>query len=206
MTVQPYSKKINNYLAEDSIINFSDSSILETASTLYENSKNEIDFIKNAFEFVRDKISHSADINAIELPYVASDVLKAKHGICFAKSHLLAAILRVKSVPAGLCYQKLTFSVEGKSTLVYHGLNGVYIKELNKWIRLDARGNKQGINAQFLLDKEQLAYQIDESKGEVDNFTVYPAIDKNVLSKFTQNKNRTELWKNLPTQLEYERI
>ena len=55
---------------------------------------------------------HSADINEDILTYTASQVLSAGHGICFAKSHLLAAILRCKSVPAGFCYQKLILDDE----------------------------------------------------------------------------------------------
>lgn len=79
------------------------------------------------------------------LTCTASEVLSAGHGICFAKSHLLAAILRCKSVPAGFCYQKLILDDETAPVLIYHGLNGVYIKEYQKWIRLDARGNKEGV-------------------------------------------------------------
>lgn len=48
-------------------------------------------------EYVRDKVSHSADINEDILTCAASEVLKAGHGICFAKAHLLAALLRCKS-------------------------------------------------------------------------------------------------------------
>jgi len=36
----------------------------------------------------------------------------------------------------------------------------VYLAEFNKWIRLDARGNKEGVNAQFSIDQEQLAYLV----------------------------------------------
>ena len=82
-----------------------------------------------AYEYVRDMISHSADISADTVTCSASEVLKAGHGICFAKSHLLAAILRSKSVPAGFCYQKLILDDETAPVLIYHGLNGVYLRE-----------------------------------------------------------------------------
>lgn len=42
------------------------------------------------------------------------------HGICFAKSHLLAALLRCKSIPAGFCYQKLILDDETAPVLIYH--------------------------------------------------------------------------------------
>ena len=89
--------------------------------------------------------------------------------------------------------------------LIYHGLNGVYIKEYKKWIRLDARGNKTGVNAQFSIETEQLAFPIRSEKGETDNFIVYPDPDINILEKLRKNKTRTELWNNLPTELEYDK-
>lgn len=134
----------------------------------------------------------------------ASEVLRAGHGICFAKSHLLAALLRYKSIPTGFCYQKLILDDETAPVLIYHGLNGVYIKEYKKWIRLDARGNKERVNAQFSIDKEQLAFPVRLEKGEKDCFTVYPNPDLKVLEKLRTNKTRTELWNDLPTELEYD--
>lgn len=89
--------------------------------------------------------------------------------------------------------------------MIYHGLNGVYIKDYKKWIRLDARGNKTGVNAQFSTESEQLAFPIRPNMGEVDSFIVYPAPDIKVLEKLRESKTRTELWDNLPTELEYNK-
>ncbi|MCI8409501.1 MAG: transglutaminase domain-containing protein, partial [Lachnospiraceae bacterium] len=152
-----------------------------------------------------DNISHSADINEDIITCAASEVLKAGHGICFAKSHLLAALLRCKSVPAGFCYQKIIIDDEITPVLVYHGLNGVYIKDYKKWIRLDARGNKTGVNAQFSIETEHLAFPIRPNRGEVDSFIVYPDPDIKILERLRKNKTRTELWDNLPKELEYNK-
>ena len=148
MNLVLYSNKIDEYLKHDDVIDYNNKAIIKLADTLFKNSSNEFDFIKTAYEFVRDNISHSADINEDIITCTASEVLKAGHGICFAKSHLLAALLRCKSIPVGFCYQKLILDDEIAPILIYHGLNGVYIKDYNKWIRLDARGNKIGVNAQ----------------------------------------------------------
>ena len=161
-------------------------------------------FIKAAYEFVRDKISHSADINADALWCTASQVLKAGHGICFAKSHLLAALLRCKGIPAGFCYQKIILDDDTAPILIYHGLNGVYLNDIEKWIRLDARGNKSNVNAQFSVDTEQLAFAIRTDKNEEDGFIIYPDPDKKILEVLRNNKSRTELWNNLPTELDYK--
>ena len=81
----------------------------------------------------------------------------------------------------------------------------MYIKDYKKWIRLDARGNKIGVNAQFSIETEQLAFPIRSELGEVDSFVVYPNPDKEVLRKLRTSKTRTELWENLPTELEYNK-
>lgn len=196
---------MDNYLKHDNVIDYDNEAVTELADTLFKKANNELDFIKTAYEFVRDHISHSADINEDSITCTASEVLKAGHGICFAKSHLLAALLRCKSVPAGFCYQKLILDDETAPVLIYHGLNGVYIKEYKKWIRLDARGNKTGVNAQFSIEREQLAFPVRPEMGEEDDFTVYPDPDKKILEKLRRNKTRTELWNDLPTELEYNK-
>ena len=203
MNITPFTDNISEYLKSDDVIDYNNESITQIADSLYQNAESEIEYIKAAYEFVRDKVSHSADINEDIITCSASEVLKAGHGICFAKSHLLAALLRCKSIPTGFCYQKLILDDETAPVLIYHGLNGVYIKECNKWIRLDARGNKEGVNAQFSIDEEQLAFPVRAENGEEDGFVVYHNPDKKILEKLRNNKTRTELWDDLPTELEY---
>lgn len=203
MKILPYTTSLSDYLKEDDVIDYSDESITQLADELYKKTDSETEYIKAAFEFVRDEVSHSADINEDMITCSASEVLIARHGICFAKSHLLAALLRCKSIPTGFCYQKLTFGDETSPVLVYHGLNGVYLNEYKKWIRLDARGNKGKINAQFSIDEEQLAYLVCTEKGEEDGLVIYPAPDVKILEKLRNNKTRTELWNDLPTELDY---
>ena len=205
MDIILYSNKPDEYLKHDRVIDYDNEAIIELADTLFEKANDELDFIKKAYEFVRDNISHSADINEDTITCTASEVLNARHGICFAKSHLLAALLRCKFVPTGFCYQKLILDDETAPALIYHGLNGVYIKDCKKWIRLDARGNKSGVNAQFSIETEQLAFPIRPNMGEVDNFIVYPDPDAKILEKLRGNKTRTELWKHLPTELGYNK-
>jgi transglutaminase-like putative cysteine protease len=95
----------------------------------------------------------------------ASDVLKYKTGYCYAKSHLLAALLRANNIPTGFCYQRLSINDNGEPYCL-HGLNAVYLPEIG-WYRIDARGNRSGIDAQFVPPKEQLAYKI-QLPGEAD--------------------------------------
>lgn len=199
-----YANEIEAYLRCDKVIDYEDEAVAKLADTLFEQAQNEFDFIRKSYEFVRDRIAHSADAGEDALTCSASEVLRAGHGICFAKSHLLAALLRCKSVPAGFCYQKLILDDETAPVLVYHGLNGVYLKEYRKWIRLDARGNKAGVNARFSVETEQLAFAVRPELGEEDSFVVYPDPDEKVLERLKKFRTRTELWNDLPTELAYK--
>jgi len=99
----------------------------------------------------------------------ASDVLRHKTGYCFAKSHLLVALLRANQIPAGFCYQRLSIDDRG-APYSLHGFNAIYLPEIG-WYRTDPRGNKPGVNAQFSPPQEHLAYQ-PQLDGEAD----FPAI------------------------------
>jgi transglutaminase-like putative cysteine protease len=123
-----------------------------------------------AYEVVRDRYPHSYDIAAAEMIVSASDVIRHGQGICFAKSHLLAAVLRACGIPAGFCYQRLLFDDADPGRMCLHGFNAVWLS--GRWHRIDARGNKPGIEADFDLAREQLAYAVRPDLGERD----YPEI------------------------------
>ena len=193
------------YLEASDIIDFGDQTSCEIAalsSAILERSTDEIDYIKNAFEYVRDNISHSADILGKVITCRASEVLQEKEGICYAKSHLLAAILRSNQIPTGFCYQRLISDDE--FTLVLHGLNAVYIEKFDKWIRLDARGNKLGVDSQFSLEEEKLAFPVRIERGEEDIPVIFARPDKNVIRALRMHKTFDSLWQNLPTMLDLQ--
>ncbi len=49
--------------------------------------------------------------------------------------------------------------------------NGVFLRSLDRWIRIDARGNKPGIQAQFSINGEILAF-LPKSLGKRFNHPV----------------------------------
>ena len=73
-----------------------------------------------------------------------------------------------------------------------------------KWIRLDARGNKPGVNAKFSIDSEMLAFPICPEKGEVDVPVIYADPDTEIVKTLQSYGLRSELWDNLPMKLGYE--
>ena len=193
-----YSDEIREYLKCDDVVDFQKPEIKALADKIFTEADSETDFVRRAYEYVRDTFPHSADINADEVAVSASDVLKTGHGICHAKAHLLAAILRCKGVPAGFCYQKLILDDDNAPVFISHGLNGVYLREFDKWIRLDARGNRSDDDARFSVEEEKLAFPVRVDKGEEEDLTIYPDPKDFVIKSMRESKTRTELWINLP--------
>lgn len=130
--------------------------------------------IEAAFNFVRDDIHHNFDTGEQVVTVKASDALQHKAGICFAKSHLLAALLRGMGIPTGFCYQRVVKKGTPESGFTLHGLNAVYLRREKRWIRLDPRGDKPGVHSEFNTEKEVLAYPIRTEWGEIDYPYVYP--------------------------------
>jgi transglutaminase-like putative cysteine protease len=154
---------MHRYLAPSQYIDFDAPDVRALAASLAARANSENDLVRSSFEFVRDEIRHSSDFKLNPVTCKASDVLRHKTGYCYAKSHLLAALLRANGVPAGLCYQRLSVAGNG-APYCLHGLNAVYLKELG-WYRIDPRGNKPGVDAQFHPPKEALAFPIASSNA-----------------------------------------
>lgn len=162
----------------------------------------EVETARILFEFVRDRIRHSYDARLDTITATASDTLIEGHGICYAKSHLLAALLRACGIPSGLCYQRLTLFDTPESGFCIHALNTAFLRPLNRWIRLDARGNKPGVNAQFSLDAEQLAFPVREPLGEIDYPANYCDPHPLIVRTLTANRSGIAMYEQyLPTSL-----
>ncbi len=157
---------MQKYLEFSNIIDFHHPLVKTKAQELAIGCSSDTEIAKKCFEFVRDEIRHSGDYKDDITTYKASDVLKHKTGWCYAKSHLLAALLRANSIPAGFTYQRLSCSEYEEGVYCLHGLNWIYLKEYG-WYRVDARGNKEGVDAQFTPPVEKLAFKIDENEYDL---------------------------------------
>ncbi len=194
------SSNIKDYLKENRDVDFSHLAIREKSKELFEGCTSEISKIKRAFEFVRDEIAHSWDIQSTRITRKASEVLVFKEGICYAKSNLFAALLRSVNIPTGFCYQRLTIGDTPDTGYCVHALNAVYLSELEKWIRLDTRGNKEGINAQFSVDNEHLAFPIRKYYDEKNYEIIYMDPVEKTMETLSSNDNCLEMYMNfLPT-------
>jgi transglutaminase-like putative cysteine protease len=180
------------YLQCTDVIDFNSPHVVRLAEELYNGDRNEIALVKRVYEYVRDQVAHSWDIGARERVWKASEVLAKRHGNCCGKSHLLAALLRYLKVPTGFCYQWL-ISDDDDRYLVLHGLNAVFLKSINRWIRLDARGNKPGVQAEFSIESERLAWPVRVQLGEQDEETVWANPKKEVVNRLNSNKDINRL-------------
>ena len=188
--MHPESTELTDYLKPCTYIDFQDIAIQQKADELCGSLSDEHEKIKAVFEFVRDDIFHSADIDSERVTRSASEVLQYREGICFAKSHLFAALLRYIGIPVGLCYQRLTKDTTPDAGYVLHGLNAVYLSDENRWVRLDARGNNAQVHTPFSLTEERLPWPARKELGETDYHIIYSSPPLRIVQAFEAYHNR----------------
>ena len=198
---------MQKYLEESQYVNFSHPDIKLLASYLAGDLSRDEDIAKACFLYVRDEIHHSGDYKDDITTLKASDVLKYKTGWCYAKSILLAALLRANKIPTAFCYQRLlcdeyieeeeTLDTDAKKKHIYclHGLNAVYLKDYG-WYRIDARGNKDGVDAQFLPPFEKLAFELKENESDISEIYEEPLAE--VVDALKTYKTYDEMCNNFP--------
>ncbi|MGW7424522.1 transglutaminase domain-containing protein [Streptomyces sp. NPDC054813] len=188
---------LSAYLAADEVIDHHHPLVREAADRLASDAVDSYAYARAAYEFVRDAIPHSADSGDLRVTWRASDVLEKRTGICYAKAHALAALLRAEDIPTALCYQRLA---DGDGT--GHAVHGLVAVRFNGgWHRQDPRGNKPGVDARFSLDGERLAWIPDPESSEMDYPVLYAEPHPAVLGALKAAPDRPHLWKTLPTAL-----
>lgn len=186
---------MNAFLASTEHLDWRTPAVLAKARALAAGSVDPVEIARRCFEFVRDEIAHSWDHRRGPVTCSASSVLEHGTGYCYAKSHLLAALLRANGIAAGLCYQRLSVGESGPPYCL-HGLNAVRLPELG-WYRLDARGNKPGVDAQFCPPVERLAFDA-RGRLEADLPEIWPEPLLVVTRALTSFATIEEVAANLP--------
>jgi transglutaminase-like putative cysteine protease len=178
-----------DYLGESEAVDVEDDLVQATASSL--RIGDDVAYAKAAFELVRDQVTHSMDVRDHRVTWRASDVLREGTGLCYAKSHAFVALLRAGGVQSGFCYQLLRSGDDPSDPLVLHGLAAALIDD--RWVRLDPRGNKPGIQVEFSAGEDSLAYAPDPALGEKDYLTVYATPHPAVLDVLKANDDCVEM-------------
>lgn len=151
-------KSMEEFLRATEIIDWREPGVLAKARELSAGAAGPSEIARRCFEWVRDRIQHSSDFRRNPVTCAASQVLAEGTGYCYAKSHLLAALLRANGVPAGFCYQRLSIDDKG-APYSLHGFNALHLPGFG-WYRVDPRGNKPGVDAQFTPPVEKLAFRL----------------------------------------------
>ncbi|MDR3414792.1 MAG: transglutaminase family protein [Nevskia sp.] len=147
------------------------------------------------FGWVRDEIKHSIDYGLQPVACRASETLRLGSGLCYAKSHLLAALLRANGIAAGFCYQRLSVDGQG-APFCLHGFNAIHLPG-HGWYRVDARGNKPGIEARFCPPLEALAFA-PVLEGEHTFAGIWAEPLDIVIDALSRYRNNAELCLHLP--------
>lgn len=196
------SPNARDYLSETEEVDYLHPLVQELIDNLFGESMSDIEIAEKAFLFVRDEIAHSWDIRSRRITRKASEVLMYREGICYAKSNLLAAILRAQGIPAGFCYQRLTLGDTPDTGYSLHALNAVYLQSIGRWVRLDARGNKEGVNALFSLEREYLAFPIRDFYDEIDYSVIYAKPNAETMRTLLDHSDCIEMYLHgLPARL-----
>ena len=186
---------MNPYLQASEVIDWQHPMVWQLAQHLAAGCEDPTAIARACFQWVRDEIRHSSDYQLNPVTCAASDVLRHKTGFCYAKSHLLAALLRANGIPAGLCYQRL--SLDNRSApYCLHGFNAIALPAFG-WYRVDPRGNRAGINAEFSPPQVQLAYQTT-LPGEAEFAAILPEPLPIVVQALQTHSTLATLLANLP--------
>ncbi|MFE4620418.1 transglutaminase family protein [Streptomyces sp. NPDC056747] len=191
--------EISAYLAVGEAVDHDHPLVREVADRLTVDHPDAYSYAEAAYTYVRDTIPHSQDSGDLRVTWRASDVLEQRTGICYAKSLAYAALLRARSIPAALCYQRL--ADDDGSNPVLHGLVALLLPGEGEWARQDVRGNKPGVDARFSLKEERLAWTVRPELGEVDYPLLYAEPHPAVLGALKAAPDRPYLWRTLPTEL-----
>ncbi|MFA6196298.1 MAG: transglutaminase family protein [Sulfurimonas sp.] len=183
------------FLKASELVDFHMPNIQALACGLANGLSSDVEIARKCFLYVRDEIHHSGDYKDKITTYKASDVLEQKTGWCYAKSILLVALLRANCIPAGFCYQRLLCSEYVEDVYCLHGLNVIYLKDYG-WYRVDARGNKERVNAEFTPPIEKLAFELHVNEMELPDIYDEPLdVVVNALKKY---KTYDEMIHNFP--------
>jgi len=184
------------FLQEHKYVDFLTPNIHTKAAELFSGICDDTQKARTAYEFVRDEIPHTFDIRSDIITAKASDVLKYGTGICHAKANLLAALLRSQGIPAGFCFQHLMLLNDDLKGHIVHCYNAIYIG--GRWIRVDARGNKPGVNTKFSLDEPALAFSC---RPEYDEYLwpgIYASPHTETMQALDRAKNLRDVFATLP--------
>jgi transglutaminase-like putative cysteine protease len=197
---EPEREGFDRYLEDTIVVDWQTPTVLEKARELVAGAEDELDRVRRLFTFVRDEIRHSLDAGTDAVTCSASQVLREGTGLCYAKSHLLAALLRARGIPAGFAYQRVRDDEAG-GRLVLHGFVVAWLSGHAGWVALDPRGDTDRIHTEVDLERPSLAFAPDPEAGESTIPTVFARPAKRVVDLLDQADSLQRIRRFLPDSL-----
>jgi transglutaminase-like putative cysteine protease len=197
MAMRPEEEAMNGYLEDTIIIDWQSPAVWEKARELVAACRSEEERVRTLFEWVRDEIPHSDDIDTDTVTCRASSVLEKGTGLCFAKSHLLAALLRASGIPAGFGYQRLRRDPPGEG-YVLHGFVCAHLAQRDRWVVLDPRGNSERVHTEFDVDEPSFAHPPDPEQGEETIEIIFTRPNRTVVDLLERSPSLEKLRPHIP--------
>ncbi len=181
------------YLVASEIVDFTHPRVAALADVL--DAAGDADgYGARCFAWVRDQVAHVAECPIEVVACSASELLAVGAGLCYAKSHLLVALLRARGIPSGFAYQRLSLGVAGAYCL--HGLAAVALGP-GRWCRVDPRGGPRGATAVYQPPADSLVYCATDA-GEYHLPEVYAEPLPHVVTALRAHASMRLLLDNLP--------
>ncbi|MEZ4331122.1 MAG: transglutaminase-like domain-containing protein [Myxococcota bacterium] len=222
----PETDDLGRYLEDTITIDWQTPSVMEAGRRLLAGLDEAGARVERLFRFVRDEIDHSFDLDEEALARRAdrssaahasqsdrrgiacraSEVLALGHGLCFAKSHLLAALLRIAGHPAGFCYARLVDD-ERPRRFVLHGFVAAFWSPSRRWLLLDPRGDRPQARPPIetscrFVEPFSLAWIPDPERGESLLPFVYKRPARRIVDWLERVPDRATLRRTLPDALD----
>lgn len=189
------AENMDPYLESTPVVDWTHPRVKAKAGQLADGCKDDVEKARWVYEWTRDEIKHSSDFALNPVTCSASEVLEYGTGYCFAKAHLMVAMLRANGIPAGFCYQRLR--TDGPDPAFgLHGYGAAYLPGFG-WYRLDPRGNRPGLTARFSPPDEQLAFAANQ-EGEWNDPKIRPEPLPLVVAALRRHLTWDQFLKNLP--------
>ncbi|MBW2232387.1 MAG: transglutaminase family protein [Deltaproteobacteria bacterium] len=197
---RPERDGFDRYLEDTIVVDWQTPAVFERARELAQGHEEPSERARAAFEFVRDEIDHSFEIETDVVTCSASHVLREGTGLCYAKSHLLAALLRARGIPVGFAYQRL-LSTDNLSGYALHGFVVAWLSDVERWVALDARGDNEEVETKFQLDRPSLAYVPDVEAGEQTLPLILARPAKRVVELLDRAESLNRIRRHLPDSI-----
>lgn len=193
---------MKKFLEEDDYVDLSDIMVSRETSQAVLHCKTNEEKVVALFHFVRDEVTHVYDIDAVDIPAKASEVVKSRVGSDDSKAVLFAAMVRSCNIPAGFCYQYLCVGEDDSLGHYMHCYNAVFLD--GKWIFLDVSGNKAGLKSGFCKIKPELSFNPRECYGEYNVKGIFAKPNPRSMYVLENADDISDLIAGLPDKLDIE--